>query len=129
MSAQICGIRGGDRTRGTITGMSAEDHYYRALDLLAEGRLEEALAAYRQALDEQPDFTDALHGLAQACLRLGRPDEAIAACRRITELQPDDPLAFTGLSQAYHAKGLLAEAEAAGARARALSWKQQLKAE
>src|SRR5438132_269524 len=43
----------------------AEDHYYAALDLVAEGHNEEAVAEYRQSLAADPNFTDALHGLSR----------------------------------------------------------------
>ena len=44
----------------------AEDHYYAALDLMADGKLEEAVTAYRESLTVDPTFTEAMHGLARA---------------------------------------------------------------
>src|SRR5579872_4690563 len=76
----------------------AEDSYYAALDLMAEGQLEKAVAAYQQSLAADPTFTEAMHGLARALQDLGRYDEAIAAAQRIAELDPDDVLAHTSLS-------------------------------
>ena len=105
----------------------AEDAYSAALDLYAEGRPEEAIAAYRQSVELDPTFTDALHGLAKAYQDLTRYDEAIAAAQRITELDPDDILAHTSLSILYQKKGMIPEAEAEGNKARILGWKQQLK--
>src|ERR1700678_920318 len=55
----------------------AEDRYYAALDLMADGKLEEAVAAYRQSIDIDPTFTEAMHGLARALQDLQRYDEAI----------------------------------------------------
>ncbi len=108
---------------------SAEDHYYAALDLFAEGRHEEAIAEYRASVDLDPKFTDALHGLARAYQDLDRYDEAIAVAQRIAELDPDDILAHTSLSILYQKKGMVPEAEAEGNKARILGWKQQLRAE
>jgi tetratricopeptide (TPR) repeat protein len=105
----------------------AEDTYYAALDLMADGQLEKAVAAYQESLAADPTFTEALHGLARALQDLGRYDEAIAAAQRIAELDPDDVLAHTSLSVLYQKKGMIAEAEAEGAKARVLGWKQQLK--
>jgi len=105
----------------------AEDTYYAALDLMADGQLEKAVAAYQESLAADPTFTEALHGLARALQDLGRFDEAIAAAQRIAELDPDDVLAHTSLSVLYQKKGMIAEAEAEGAKARVLGWKQQLK--
>jgi Flp pilus assembly protein TadD len=105
----------------------AEDRYDAALDLMADGRLEEAVAAYRESIDVDPAFTEAMHGLARALQDLQRYDEAISVAQRITELDPDDVLAHTSLSVLYQKKGMIPEAEAEGAKARVLGWKQQLK--
>ena len=105
----------------------AEDHYYVALDLMAEGRLEEAVDAYQKSISADPTFTDAMHGLARALQDLQRYDEAIAVAQRIAEIDPDDVLAHTSLSVLYQKKGMIPEAEAEGAKARVLGWKQQLK--
>lgn len=105
----------------------AEDHYYAALDLVAEGEHERALAEYQQSLDADPSFTEAMHGMARALQDLNRLDEAIAIANRIAELDPDDVLAHTSLSVLYQKKGMIPEAEAEGNKARVLGWKQQLK--
>ena len=111
----------------TDARQKAEDHYYHALDLMAEGHLERAVAAYHESLAVDPMFTEAMHGLARALQDLGRFDEAIAVAQKISELDPDDVLAHTSLSVLYQKKGMIAEAEAEGAKARVLGWKQQLK--
>jgi tetratricopeptide (TPR) repeat protein len=105
----------------------AEDHYFAALDLMAEGQLEKAVVAYRESLSADPAFTEAMHGLARALQDLQRYDEAIAVAQRITEIDPDDVLARTSLSVLYMKKGMIPEAEAEGAKARVLGWKQRLK--
>lgn len=105
----------------------AEDHYYAALDLMAEGNLEQAVASYRESLSADPTFTEAMHGLARALQDLQRFDEAIGVAKQIAEIDPDDVLAHTSLSVLYQKKGMIEEAEAEGAKARVLGWKQQLK--
>lgn len=105
----------------------SEDLYYGALDLMAEGHLEEAVVAYREALAADPTFTEAMHGLARALQDLQRYDEAIEVAQRIAYIDPDDVLAHTSLSVLYQKKGMITEAEAEGAKARVLGWKQQLK--
>jgi tetratricopeptide (TPR) repeat protein len=109
------------------TRQKAEDHYYAALDLMADGKLEEAVTAYRESLAVDAAFTESMHGLARALQDLQRYDEAIAVAQQITELDPDDVLAHTSLSVLYQKKGMIPEAEAEGAKARVLGWKQQLK--
>jgi Flp pilus assembly protein TadD len=105
----------------------AEDFYYAALDLMADGHLERAVAAYQESLVADPTFTEAMHGLARALQDLQRYDEAIAVAQRLAEIEPDDVLAHTSLSVLYQKKGMIPEAEAEGAKARVLGWKQQLK--
>ncbi len=105
----------------------AEDHYFAALDLFAEGKHEEAIAEYRKSIELDPAFTDALHGLARAYQDTGRFDEAIEISMKIAELDPNDILAHTSLSILYQKKGMIPEAEAEGNKARILGWKQQLK--
>jgi len=105
----------------------AEDHYYAALDLFAEGKQEQALTEYEESVAADPTFTEAMHGMARALQDLGRFDEAIAAARRIAEIDPDDVLAHTSLSVLYQKKGMIPEAEEEGNKARILGWKQQLK--
>jgi Flp pilus assembly protein TadD len=106
---------------------TAEDRYYAALDLMAEGQLEKAVVAYQESLAADPSFTEAMHGLARALQDLQRYDEAIAVAQRLAELEPDDILAHTSLSVLYQKKGMIPEAEAEGNKARILGWKQQLK--
>lgn len=105
----------------------AEDHYYAALDLMADGKLDDAVASYNKSIEADPEFTEAMHGLARALQDLQRYDEAIAVAQRIAEIDPDDVLAHTSLSVLYQKKGMIPEAEAEGAKARVLGWKQQLK--
>jgi tetratricopeptide (TPR) repeat protein len=105
----------------------AEDHYYAALDLMADGKLDDAVTAYKESLEADPAFTEAMHGLARALQDLQRYDEAIGVAQRIAEIDPDDVLAHTSLSVLYQKKGMIPEAEAEGAKARVLGWKQQLK--
>jgi Flp pilus assembly protein TadD len=106
---------------------TAENHYYAALDLVAEGDHEQAVVEYQAALADDPTFTEAMHGLARALQDLNRLDEAIAVATRIAEIDPDDVLAHTSLSVLYQKKGMIPEAEAEGNKARILGWKQQLK--
>jgi len=107
----------------------AEDHYYAALDLFAEGEHERAIAEYRAAIAADPEYTEAMHGLARAYQDLERYDEAIETSERIAQLDPDDVLAHTSLSILYQKKGMIPEAEAEANKARILGWKQQLRAD
>jgi len=109
------------------TPKSAEDHYYEGIDLFGEGKLEEAILQYNQALAIDPKFCDALHGLAQAYHAQQDFDRTIEAAQRILALDPEDILAWTTISRAYQRKNMIPEAEDAGNKARILGWKQQLR--
>src|SRR5262249_28924038 len=105
----------------------AEEHYYAALDLFADGKHEDALTEYKKAVDADFTFTEALHGMARTLQDLERLDEAIDVSKRIADIDPDDILAHTSLSVLYQKKGMIPEAEAEANKARVLGWKQQLK--
>jgi tetratricopeptide (TPR) repeat protein len=106
---------------------TAEDHYYAGIDLFGEGKLAEAIGEYTRALELNPQFSDALHGLAQAYHAQQDFDRTIETAQRILALDPEDILAWTTISRAYQRKGMVPEAEEAGNKARILGWKQQLR--
>jgi tetratricopeptide (TPR) repeat protein len=112
---------------GGTPNNTAEDHYYAGIDLFGEGKLTEAIVEYTRALELNPQFSDALHGLAQAYHAQQDFDRTIETAQRILALDPDDILAWTTISRAYQRKGMVAEAEEAGNKARILGWKQQLR--
>ena len=105
---------------------SKEELYDEGVDLFADGKLEDAIARYEQALALDAGYIDAWHGMAMAYNELGRHDKAIEAGKRLVELTPDDVLAHTSLSRFYQAANMIPEAEAEGAKARMLDWKRQL---
>lgn len=104
----------------------AEDRYYAALELFAEGQPEAAIREYERCLELDPTYSEALHGLARAYQDTNRLDDSIAVSKRLIALDADDILALTSLSIAYQKKGMIPEAEAAANQARILGWKQQL---
>lgn len=96
------------------------------MEFFTQDRLDEAVAAYQQALEEDPNYVDALHALAMTYAHQEKLDEAIQVGKRLIEIAPDDELAYTSLSIFYQQKGMIAEAEQIGAQARTLGWKRQL---
>src|SRR5258708_35360562 len=89
------------------TRQKAEDRYYAALDLMADGKLEEAVVAYRESLAADPAFTEAMHGLARAVQDLQRYDEASREAEEATKLETDDALAHTSMSVMFANKDML----------------------
>ncbi len=106
-----------------------EELYDQAVDCVAEGNLDGAIAKYREAVALNPNFADAWEGLSMALADKEIWDDAIAAAKRCVELVPDDQLPYTNLSRIYQRSGNVPEAEAWAAKGRVIEWKQQLKEE
>jgi tetratricopeptide (TPR) repeat protein len=82
---------------------------------------------YQKALELDPRYQDALHGLGMAFFNGGKLDDAIATAKRLIDIDPDDILAHTSLSMFYQSQGRIEEAEKEGNAARILGWKQELR--
>jgi len=78
--------------------------------LLQQGKLEEAIAEFRKAVELDPKYTAAHLHLGYAYDRKGQVDEAIAQYRRVIELEPGSVIAHTNLGVLYDRKGLYDEA-------------------
>ena len=85
--------------------------------LLEEGNLEEAIAAYRRAIELNPDLSWSHHNLGESLAKLGQFDEAIAAFRRSTELNPDFSWSYHHLGDALDRQEQWEEAVVAFRRA------------
>jgi len=106
--------------------VSKEERYNEGMEFFAQDKLDEAVAAYQKALEEDPNYVDALLALAMTYGHQEKLDEAIEAAKRLIQIAPDNELAHTSLSIFYQRKGMIAEAEHVAAQARTLSWKRQL---
>ena len=121
------GLFGSERSVTLPAAMATKDECFdRAVDHLADGEIDQAIAAYQEALEIDPGFIDAIQGIALAYADKEMFDEAIVWGKKFVELAPDETLAHTSLSMFYQRKGMIAEAEAEGAQARMLDWKRQL---
>jgi tetratricopeptide (TPR) repeat protein len=89
---------------------------------LAVGELETAVEKYRRCVEIDSEFFDGWHALGMALMKLGRFPDAIAAGKKATELRPNDQIAWTSLSLFYNRAGDIQQAEAAGTKAKILSW-------
>jgi tetratricopeptide (TPR) repeat protein len=106
--------------------MTKEEFYNQGMELFAQDQLDEAIVAYRQALDLDANYADALHALAMTYAHQEKLDKAIEVGKKLIEAAPNDELAYTSLSIFYQQKGMIAEAEEIAAKARTLGWKRQL---
>lgn len=89
---------------------------------LAVGDLEAAAVKYRQCVEQDAAFFEGWHALGMALMKTGKYEDAIEAGLKCVELRPNDQLAWSSLSLFYVRHGDIKEAEAAGAKARILSW-------
>jgi predicted O-linked N-acetylglucosamine transferase (SPINDLY family) len=92
----------------------------RALARHMAGRVEEAVAAYREVLARAPDNFDALHLLGVAYRKLGRLDEAERHIARALALNPNFATAHNNHGNVLRDLGRCGDAEAAYRRAIAL---------
>lgn len=104
-----------------------QKHYLDGLKAFGENRYDDALVAYEHALAIDPDNTDILSAKAKCLSDAGRQQEAITTIERVIELDKNDAFAFTSLSIFLMRDGKIPEAEAAAAKARMISWKEELK--
>ena len=91
------------------------------------GDHEAALLKLNRLVETHPEAFEAWHALAEINFSLRRFDEALRAAEAALTLRPDDLFINTTLSRVWMEKGDKAMAERFGAKAKMLSWKDQLK--
>ena len=74
---------------------TAETNFQTGKQLAGEGKLDEAIAIYRQAIELNPNNSEFHRSLGEVLQRVGQHEEAIASYRQTIELQPK-------FSEAYH---------------------------
>jgi cytochrome c-type biogenesis protein CcmH/NrfG len=90
------------------------------------GEHDAALAKLQRATEKAPDSFAAWHALAEVNFQLRRFDDALRAAERAFAISPEDLFINTTLSRIWMEKGDKATAEKFGAKAKILSWKDQL---
>src|SRR3954451_3892520 len=91
------------------------------------GEYDIALSKLTHAVKVAPESFEAWHALAEVNFSLRRFDEALNAAEHGLSLKPDDLFINTTLSRIWMEKGDKVVAEKYGAKAKVLSWKDQLK--
>jgi tetratricopeptide (TPR) repeat protein len=91
----------------------AEAHQRLGLVLQAQGRLSEAAAAYRKALQLDPEYVAALIGLGEIEAQLGQPEAALQRFDTAIEIDPQQARAHLAQGRVLEALGRIDEALAA----------------
>jgi len=78
--------------------------------LVEQGRVDEAMVHFQQALQIRPDYADAHFNLGVAQVRQGNVDEAIAHFQKALQIQPDDTQARLALGNALLQQGHVGDA-------------------
>ena len=68
--------------------------------LQESGRLDEAVAAYKKAIELNPNFSWSYHSLGDVLLKLEKWEEAVAAYKKAVELNPDFSWSYHNLGDA-----------------------------
>ncbi len=74
--------------------VKTDEAFNQGFVLLGLGEFEEAIAIFKQLLDNQPDFYEAWYNLSIALEKLGRLDEALTSYDESLKIQPNFHLAW-----------------------------------
>jgi len=77
-----------------------ESYFQTANKLRQEGKLEDAIASYRQAIELNPNFYLSHHNLGETLAKLGRWDEAVTSYDRAIQLNPNSVWSYYHLGEA-----------------------------
>ncbi|MFT3782752.1 MAG: tetratricopeptide repeat protein [Nibricoccus sp.] len=91
------------------------------------GDHDSALEKLTKATSLSPKSAEAWHALAEVQFQLRQFDAALTAAEHALAIDPEDLFVNTTLSRIWMEKGDKATAEKFGAKAKILSWKDQLK--
>jgi tetratricopeptide (TPR) repeat protein len=85
-------------------------HSYMGIALLREGRMQEAIGHWEQALQMEPDYAEAHDSLGVALVQVGRVQEAIGHYQQALRIKPDYDEAHYNLAVALFRLGRVQEA-------------------
>lgn len=84
-----------------------------ALVFFSQGKNDEAIAAYKQAIAIAPEQIFVWNNLGNLCMKINRNDEAMLAFQKALKHNDKDPVAWSGLGAVYYTIGYLDESIAA----------------
>jgi tetratricopeptide (TPR) repeat protein len=84
-----------------------------ALVKFAQGKNDEAIEAYKQAIEIAPEQIFVWNNLGNLCMKIMRNDEAMLAFQKTLMHNPKDPIAWNGLGTLYYRIGYIDDSIAA----------------
>ncbi|MCC7119738.1 MAG: tetratricopeptide repeat protein [Anaerolineales bacterium] len=89
-----------------------EAECYNALALVkfSQGKNDEAISAYKQAIEIAPEQIFVWNNLGNLCMKIQRNDEAMLAFQKALQHNSKDPIAWNGLGTVYFRIGYLDDA-------------------
>ncbi len=104
----------------TQAAVQLEDNWFEAecfnaiaLVKFAQGKNDEAIEAYKQAIEIAPEQIFVWNNLGNLCLKIMRNDEAMLAFQKTLNHNPRDPIAWSGLGTVYYRIGYVEDSIAA----------------
>jgi len=86
-------------------GSDATASNAKGLELFGSGKFEEAVAAYKQAIKQKPDYSEAYYNLGDAYFQLSLYKDAIDAYKRAVKYQADFAATHNNMGTAYFKLG------------------------
>ncbi|NEN90244.1 MAG: tetratricopeptide repeat protein [Okeania sp. SIO3H1] len=87
-----------------------QTNFKTANQLLREGKLDDAVAAYREAIALNPGFSHGHHNLGEALVKVGQIEEAITAFRQAVAINPQASWSLYKLGVLLQSEGQFQEA-------------------
>ena len=100
--------------------LSAEEWLNKGVELYSQGKYDQAIEAYDQAISINPQYAEAWNNKGLALRALGEYDEAIKAYDQAISINPQIAEAWSNKGVALQALGRTSEADAAFAKAEEL---------
>ena len=80
------------------------------LELQSQGKLDQAISQYRQALQVKPNYVEAHNNLGIALQLQGKPDEALDHYRQAIQINPSSAESYYNMGITFRAQGRLDQA-------------------
>jgi tetratricopeptide (TPR) repeat protein len=106
--------------------LAAESYYFRANDLVTQGKVDEAIAQYQKAIETDPAYADALADLGAIYSLQKQPEKAADLYQRAIKEKPNDALFRTNYARVLAQLGRIPDSKSELERAYQLNPKDKV---